>query len=171
MELYLLRHAPAGVRDARRYPSDAERPLTRKGRLKMVLGARGMRTLGLEFDLILSSPLVRARQTARVVRSVFRAPARVRIFRPLSPGVESEALVHALADLPAATRLLLVGHEPGLSQLAALLLAGKGSETSLVLKKGGLCRVDFEGGIAPGAGRLIFHLTPRVMRLLGRRPG
>jgi phosphohistidine phosphatase len=171
MELYLLRHAPAGVRDPRRYPSDPERPLTRKGKLKMVLAARGLRTLGLEFDLILTSPLVRARQTARIVRSVLRAPARVRLFRPLSPGVEPESVVHALADFPAAKRLILVGHEPGLSQLAGFLLAGKGSGVSLALKKGGLCGIDFEGGVSPGAGRLIFHLTPRVLRLLGSRSG
>ncbi len=167
MELYLLRHAPAEERDPRRYPSDEERPLSRDGRARMASAARGLKALGLEFDRILTSPLIRARQTAEIVAAVLRDPPHAELFPPLSPGVEASSLARSLVSLRAGKRLLLVGHEPGLSLFAAFLLSGEGAGAALVLKKGGLCRIDFEGGIVPGEGRLIFHLPPRILRLLG----
>ena len=72
MQVYLLRHAIAEPLDPERYPVDADRPLTGSGARRMARAARGLRSLGLRFDLVLTSPLVRARQTARLVVPLFR---------------------------------------------------------------------------------------------------
>ncbi len=167
MRIYLLRHAIAGPRDPQRYPVDSDRPLTREGRRKMARAARGMRRLELRFDLILTSPLVRTRQTARVVATSFRPRPPRRALRPLSPGGGAGGVLTALASIPADSSVLLVGHEPDLSRLAGAMIVEPRSDLSLEFKKGGLCRIDFEGAPRPGAGRLIFHFTPRVLRMLG----
>jgi len=170
MRVYLLRHAIAGERDPRKYPADSDRPLTREGRGKMARAARGMRALGLRFDLVLTSPLVRARQTARIVATSMSPRPPRRALRPLSPGSGSGGVFTALSTLPADSSVVLVGHEPDLSRLAGAMIVEPRSDLSLDFKKGGLCRIDFEGAPRPAAGRLILHLTPRILRMLaGRR--
>jgi phosphohistidine phosphatase len=169
MKVYLLRHAIAESRDPERYPVDADRPLTREGRRKMEQAARGMRAIGFRFDLVLTSPLVRARETARLVVPVFRPRPPLRALRPLSPGGGSGGVFAALGSLPAGASVLLVGHEPDLSRLAGAMIVDPRTDLALELKKGGLCRIDFEGTPRPGQGRLLLHLTPRVLRRLAPR--
>ena len=64
--------------------------------------------------------------------------------------------------------MLLVGHEPDLSRLAAALLLDDHGDLTMEFKKGGLCRIDFPGAPRAGAGRLVLHLSPRILRRLGR---
>src|SRR5689334_10005172 len=97
MEIYLLRHAVAAPRDARKYPRDAVRPLTEDGRQKMRKAARGMRSLGLKFDRILTSPLTRAKQTARIVAREMKPAPSPAIYRLLAPGV---AVRDVIAGIP-----------------------------------------------------------------------
>jgi phosphohistidine phosphatase len=167
VRLYLLRHAIAAERDPARWPDDRNRPLTREGAARMARAARGMRRLGLKFDLVLSSPLARTVETARIVSAGVRTRAETRLLKPLAPGGGSGGVLAALSGLPARSTVLLVGHEPDLSHLAAGLIMERRSEPPLEFKKGGLCRIDTEGSPAPGNGRLVFHLTPRVLRRLG----
>ncbi len=169
MNVYLLRHAIAESRDPERYPVDMDRPLTREGRRKMEQAARGMRAVGFRFDLVLTSPLVRARETARLVVSVFRPRPPLRALRPLSPGGGAGGVFAALGSLPAGASVLLVGHEPDLSRLAGAMIVDPRADLALELKKGGLCRIDFAGVPRPGHGRLIFHLTPKILRRLAPR--
>ena len=129
--------------------------------------AQGMGFLGLTWDLVLSSPLVRCRQTASIVVASSRPRPKLRLLASLAPGSAPADLIQHLARLPASTSVLLVGHEPGLSSLAGLLLAGPGTEPPLAFKKGGLCRIDFPGTPQAGAGLLIYLLTPRILRRLG----
>jgi phosphohistidine phosphatase len=129
--------------------------------------AAGMRALGLNFDLVLSSPLVRCRQTARIAIVKLRPRPTLRYLSCLAPGSSPAELIRHLAQLPPPSTVLLVGHEPGLSSFAGLLIAGPGSSRSFEFKKGGLCRIDFPAAPQPGTGHLIFHLTPRILRLLG----
>ncbi len=166
MRIYLLRHGVAAARDPRKYPRDIERPLTRDGRERLRRAARGMKALGLRFDLILTSPLARARQTARIVATEMKGPRAIRILRPLAPGGGLQDVVDGISREAGVESALLVGHEPGLSRLASGLLARTGVDLPLELKKGGLCRIDFDGDPLPGAGRLVFLLPPRVLRLL-----
>jgi phosphohistidine phosphatase len=167
MRLHLLRHAIAARRSPERWPDDRLRPLTREGALRMTSAARGMSRLGLRFDLILSSPLTRAIETARLVAAAVRPRADIRVLKPLSPGGGVGGVIGGLEGLPPQSDLLLVGHEPDLSLLAAGLLLTHRTELPIVFKKGGLCRIDTEGTPRPGNGRLVFHLTPRVLRRLG----
>lgn len=167
MRLHLLRHAIAAPRDTARWPDDRARPLTADGARRMRRAARGMRRLGLRFDLILSSPLVRALETARIVLDAGARRTDLRLLKPLAPGGGSGGVFAALEGLPPQSHLLLVGHEPDLGLLAASLVLDRRSEMPLLFKKGGLCRIDTEGVPRPGGGRLVFHLTPRILRRLG----
>jgi phosphohistidine phosphatase len=169
MQVYLLRHAIAETRDPERYPVDADRPLTREGRIRMARAARGIRALGLRFDLVLTSPLLRARQTARIVIPMFRPHPPLRALRPLSPGGGTGGVFAALETVPPDASVLLVGHEPDLSRLAGAMTLEPRGDMPLELKKGGLCRIDFEGSARPGRGRLAFLLTPKILRRLAQR--
>ena len=164
MRLFLLRHAVAAARDPRRYPKDLDRPLTREGSRKMAQAARGMKNLGLAFDLILTSPLARARETARIVASGLRPRAPIKPLAALSPGGDPAAVTAAASSLSEVRRLLLVGHEPDLSRLAGFLVLGKDIGFPHEFKKGGICRIDFQGEVRPGEGRLMYLLPPKVLR-------
>ena len=168
MQIYLLRHAIAEPRNSRLYPDDRDRPLSAKGGEEMRAGARGMAALDLDFDRVLTSPLLRARQTARIVARVLRPRPTLTLSPLLAPGASSAELLRELARFPAGNSLLLVGHEPDLSSFASLLLLGPGKELPLNFKKGGLGRIDFQGGARAQAGRLFYHLSPRILRGLGK---
>jgi len=164
LQLYLLRHGPAGSRDASLYPDDGERPLTRPGRARTERAARGMETAGFRFDLLLTSPLARARQTADIVAEVVSGCPRPRVHRPLAPGGPTEAILEGLPKGRQASRVLLVGHEPDLTRLAADLLLPGNPALSMTLRKGGLIRIDFDDHPSPGDGRLVLLLTPKILR-------
>jgi phosphohistidine phosphatase len=169
LRIYLLRHGIASLRDPRRFPDDSLRPLTTEGRRKLALAAKGMQTAGLEIDGVLTSPLLRARQTARIVAAAIKPPLPVRSLNELSPGTGVRQVIEALAKRQDSGGLLLVGHEPGLSNLASWMLQAAGGRFPLGFKKGGLCRIDCPSPPKPGEGRLVFHLPPRILRRLGRR--
>jgi phosphohistidine phosphatase len=169
LRIYLLRHGRATPRNSQALSDDTLRPLTREGKKKLILAVKGMKAAGLKVDRVLTSPLLRARQTARIVAASLTPPPALRPMRELSPDVGARELLERLSDSGDCDALLLVGHEPGLSKLAGRMLQGSGSDSPLELKKGGLCRIDFAGLPKAGAGRLIFHLPPRLLRRLGRR--
>jgi len=166
MQLYILRHGVAGRRDPRKYPRDERRPLTADGRTRMHRAARGMKALGLNFHVILTSPLTRCRQTARIVaRALDHAPDPV-VVEALAPGGAMKELLAAIPAVKESESVLLVGHEPDLSSLAARLLVPARVDLDVELKKGALCRIDFQGPPRPGAGRLVQLLSPRALRLM-----
>jgi len=160
MELYLLRHgiaadvAPDGG-------GDAARPLTSEGIAKMQESARGLRQLGVELDALLTSPLVRARETAEIVGQALEVEPR--LADALKPGCNLDRLRGLLAEERGAERLMIVGHEPDFSELVATLCGGG----QVRFKKGGLARVDLHL-VEAGAATLAWLLTPRVLRKLGR---
>lgn len=166
MKLYLLRHGPAAPRDPHKYPRDVARPLTPAGRKRLRNAVIGMKALGLRFDHVLTSPLTRARQTARIVVVEMNLSPGSKVLRALAPGGTSQEVLDGIAHARAENNLLLVGHEPGLSRLAADLISRSGANIALELKKGGLCLVEFDDEVRPGAGRLVFLMPPKVLRLL-----
>ena len=169
MRLYLLRHAPAAERDAARWPDDRERPLTARGRARMREAALGVAAIGVSPAAILSSPLARALQTARLLARALSPSPPITFHPELEPASPPARALSLLAD-PRGDEIVLVGHEPHLSTLAAFLIGGR-EPSAFDLRKGGLCRIDFEGDPAPGSGRLIHLLTPRLLRRLGRAGG
>jgi len=166
MNLYLLRHGLAVEQGTPGYSKDAERPLLPKGERKIWRIAEAMEALELKFDLILSSPYVRARQTAEIVAEAFNARKRIRFSDSLTPGGNLNELINQLKQVsPAPKSVLLVGHEPFLSQLISLLVSGE-QEARITMKKGGLCRLEAES-LEPGrCATLIWLLTPKQMALM-----
>jgi phosphohistidine phosphatase len=162
--LYLVRHGIAAERgDA--WPDDALRPLTHQGITRMRRGARGLRALGVSFDLVLTSPLVRAADTAAILAKAFDPRPDVRTTAALAPGGAPTRLTDVLGAHPKAMSIALVGHEPGLGELAAWLI---GAHEPLVFKKGGVCRIDTAAWPPDRRGRLVWLATPRMLRALDR---
>ena len=167
MELYIMRHAIAALRESWE-GADADRPLTGRGRARMRQNARGLRRLRVKFDVIVSSPLVRALQTAEVVAGEMGYRSPVEICPALAPGLRPEAVFQFLASYPDAERLLLVGHEPDLGNLALTLIGGAQADR-FPMRKGGVCRIDVDSMPPNGPGDLVWALTPGIMRALVRR--
>jgi phosphohistidine phosphatase len=163
-ELYIMRHGPAGERGPE-YPDDSARPLTPAGKKKMADIARGLKRMDLALDWIVTSPLVRAVQTAEIVAALLGSKCPMDPCDDLSPGGSFQGLSVFLARHPERKRVLVVGHEPDLSQLAAGMI-GAGRQAQLSFKKGGCCRIDLEGPAAKSAGLLVWWLTPRLLRAM-----
>ena len=160
MDLYILRHAIAVNREDPSCPRDSERPLTAKGAAKLRKVVRGMKALGLSFDLILTSPYVRARQTAELVADDLGAATKVERTPHLAPDGNPRALMDLIGSRPhEGEGILVVGHEPYLGQLISVLASGD-ERTAITMKKAGLCRLAIQ---APRCGRcasLEWLLTP-----------
>ena len=161
-ELYLIRHGVAEEQgDA--WPDDTKRPLTEEGMNRLRKGARGLAALGVSFDVVLTSPLVRTKQTADIVAGAFDPRPSIVTVDALAPGGSAQAVI---ADLEKQSRrkcIALVGHEPGIGELAARLA---GSRHPFEFKKGAVCRIDVEALPAAGPGTLRWFLTPRILRAI-----
>jgi phosphohistidine phosphatase len=163
MDLYILRHAIAVQRGTSGNASDSDRSLTPAGKKKMRCIARGMKALGLEFDLILSSPLRRARQTAEIVAREFKVEKKLEFTPHLEVGGDPERLVRDLADRHGPLKsILLVGHEPQLSCLISVLVFGSDA-ADVVMKKGGLCKLTADSLCYGRCAMLKWLLTPGQM--------
>jgi phosphohistidine phosphatase len=163
-ELYLIRHAIAEERgDA--WPDDSKRPLTERGISRMRKSARGLESIGVTFDVLLTSPLTRTKQTAEVVASVFDPRPPIVAVDSLAPGASAQSVLADIEKQGKRTKLGLVGHEPGIGELAAKLV---GLRRPLEFKKGAVCRIDIETLSTSGSGSLLWFATPRMLRGLGR---
>jgi phosphohistidine phosphatase len=160
MEIYILRHAIAAARGTPGYKKDSDRPLTKEGEEKMHQIAEAMLGMGLKFDLILSSPHVRAEQTAKIVADTF--DQEVSITKNLVPDGNALQLI-AEINQAKSERVLLVGHEPDLSRLISVLLTG-GTDSSIEMKKGGLCKLTSEKLNFGKTATLNWLLTPKQLR-------
>ena len=141
MNLYMIRHAIAVDESTSDYASDSERPLTDKGRKRMRQIAKALRHLGVEFDLILSSPYVRARETAEILADVFKMKDKIVFSDHLIPEGNPELLIGEINEKHSADSLAIVGHEPHLSSLIGLLTADT-AKIEITLKKGGVCHLS-----------------------------
>jgi phosphohistidine phosphatase len=167
VNLYLLRHGIAVDPGAPGYENDSERPLLPKGERRLRSAAAAMEKLELSFDLILSSPLTRARQTAEIVAVELKLRKRLELSDDLAPGGSFKALVQKLNGFePAPENVLLVGHEPGLSRLISLLVSGGADAAAIEMKKGGLCKLE-AGELRHGrCAQIAWLLTPSQMELM-----
>jgi phosphohistidine phosphatase len=168
MNLYLMRHGVAVAADDPDMTHNSERPLTSKGVKRMRRAARGLRLLKIPFDGILTSPVMRARQTAEIVAAALGMEAQLEEISGLAPESTVEHLLFGLTRYQDREHLLLVGHEPLLSRTIVSLLCGsaeKGFE--IPVRKGSLCRIELNGISPPGTGILHWFLTPKQLRLLG----
>jgi phosphohistidine phosphatase len=161
-ELYLIRHGLAEER-GEAWPDDAKRPLTEQGMSRLRRSARALARLGTVVDVVLTSPLVRARQTAEIMAAGFSPHPAVINVDALAPGGAPPALAAELEKHGRRHRVLIVGHEPALGELAAWLT---GARNPLEFKKGGICRIDVNGATLRGGGALRWMMTPKILRAL-----
>lgn len=165
MNLYLMRHGIAVSRDAQGIHSDRERALTQKGSKRMRKAAKGLSALAIPFDRILTSPLKRSRQTAELVAEVLNIKERLEESQELAPDRSVQDLLSSLTSYRGQKHLLLVGHEPLLSETVSFLLL-RGKDVRIQLKKGGLCHIEVDDIPAKKAALLHWILTPKQLRLL-----
>ena len=166
MNLVLLRHGVAVERAEFDYAGDAARPLTAKGKKQLRHVAAAMAAMELNFDLILSSPLVRARATAEIVAADLKLRKRLVFADELKPGGDAKKLVQKIAGLKKVPgSVLLVGHEPDFSELISLLVTGNHGG-GFALKKGGLAKLEIQKLRAGKCATLAWLLTPAQMKLI-----
>lgn len=158
MELYIVRHGIA--EDVASDGTDASRALTEEGRKKMKEAAAGFVRLGRPPARIFSSPLVRARQTAEILAHALKSS--VEEMTELAPGHSPAQVCDRLQQLKTVDRVMVVGHEPNCSELAAYLLSARGN-VRIEFKKGAVCAIETRSAEA-GSGTLITHLSPAAMR-------
>jgi phosphohistidine phosphatase len=161
--LYLVRHAMAADHgDA--WPDDTLRPLTPAGVARMRAAVAGLRALGVDFDVVFTSPLIRAYQTAEVIVAGLKPAPPVIETPALAPGHAPTELAGVLNAEPARSSFALVGHEPGLGELGSWLI---GARTPMPFKKGGVCCVECSGRVRAGGGALQWLALPKMLRAMG----
>jgi phosphohistidine phosphatase len=159
MELYFLRHGLAGER-SEWIGHDEDRPLTAAGKAQTAREAAGLSRLGLIPDLILTSPLVRAKQTAEILARALGIPERVGIDEQLSPGFGRKELRQIVSENSGRDKLMLVGHEPDFSKIVGRLIGN----AQVVMKKGGLAVVELTD-LESLEGRLLCVATPKMLEV------
>lgn len=155
-QLWLLRHAEAEPHGTR---ADAERRLTERGERQARAAGLALAGIGAEFDGVLVSPKVRARQTAELAGEQWEAGLRdlLRIHEPLAGGFDAAAALDAFAEAGGARRLLLVGHEPDFTGVIGALTGAAAD-----LKKGGLAGLRLDGARA----ELMLLMRPSELALI-----
>ena len=166
MLLLVVRHAIAEdpAEYARHHRDDTGRPLTPEGRKKMQQAADGLRSLVPELDLLATSPLTRAIQTADILAAAYDGLEPVQV-PALSPGEPVATLATWLEQERRHQTVAVVGHEPGLSQTVSWFLAG-GKRSFIEIKKGSACLLEFADDIGAGTALLHWALTPSQLREL-----
>jgi phosphohistidine phosphatase len=157
MRIYFLRHGKAENR-AEWQGDDASRPLTADGEEAIRREAQTMHTVGLALDVIVTSPLARARRTAEIVADELGLGGRLVDDDRLGEGFDVRRLEQLVAAYAPSDAMMLVGHEPDFSETIAELVGGG----DVVMKKGGLARVD-AAAPAAGGGQLVWLLTPSLL--------
>lgn len=147
---------------------EADRPLTDKGKRRVRRAAAGLRRLDVRPTHVLTSSLIRAVETARLLHTAFAVRSPLQLVSELLPDVPSERVADLLQDLPPDSCVICVGHEPQLGMAASLLLSGRPS-TAFPLKKAGACLIEMSFPAKPGRGRLLWWLTPSQLRTIGKR--
>ena len=163
-DLYLVRHAIAAERGDD-WPDDTKRPLTDTGIARFKEAVEGLAWLDVEIDEIFTSPLVRTKQTATLLADGLGNKTSVKTLDALAPGHTPRQVMNDLSRAAKRHRIALVGHEPGLGELAAHLL---GCARTLPFKKGGVCYITIQGLTSRRPGELVWFLPPKVLRRLPR---
>lgn len=158
MNIYILRHASAGTR--RDNPIvDVKRPLDKEGKQQCILVGSYLNALNVQFDLIVSSPLKRALQTASLVGTEVGYDAKIQVSEALSPEATINAFQQLAASLMHYENVLIVGHNPNLPQFLGSLIVSPG-RANVRLRKGAIARVD----CTRRPGILSWLVDPRILR-------
>jgi phosphohistidine phosphatase len=177
MDLFILRHGEAGKRLAVGN-RDSKRPLTITGSKEIADIAKSLKNLNIKFDLIITSPLKRANQTAMIVAKTFTMENKVEDWNELRPeGKRSDLYQKVSSRFKQGSSILMVGHEPFLSELISdLICTGNGEAKNdkvivsrhIVLKKAGLARIKIASFAPKMQGELRWLLTPRHLKKISK---
>jgi len=162
MKLYIVRHAIAVDRGTPGI-KDEDRALTEEGGDKMRQASAGLRGLGYIPELLLTSPLLRARQTADILLEELGKGIDFDITPALSPSATRQELYRVIGLHSKRNSLMLVGHQPSLGEIAGEIVFGS-SEHFIELKKGGVCAIELERVRGTPKGSMVALLTPSILR-------
>jgi len=167
MNILVIRHAIAEDREEfkRTGQPDDLRPLTKEGRQKMKAAARGLKQVVKNIDVLATSPLVRAVQTADIVTAAYGGLKAVEVDQ-LKPDEPPQSLLKWLQKCKGDSTIAVVGHEPHLGMFVSWLLTGL-QNSFFELKKGGACLLELDESMRPGRARLLWSLPPAQLRALG----
>lgn len=165
MKLYLIRHSNAVEMGEGDYTDDSQRPLTEQGCEKMAHIASALNSLGIKPDLIVSSPYVRARQTAEILAKGLSYKMELQFNEALVPMGEADTIIGEINEKYLVDELVLVGHEPSMSMLIGMLTAGN-PEMAITMKKGGVCCLLTDDLRVQRNASLEWLLTPKILSAL-----
>jgi phosphohistidine phosphatase len=163
VNLYILRHASAGVRRANPV-IDVKRPLDKDGKQQCVLIGNLLNALNVQFDLIVSSPLKRAVQTAAFVGNEVAYDTKIRLSTALAPTATFAEFRALLNELNGSENVLVVGHNPNLTTFLGALISPPGRPATIRLRKGAIARLD----AARNPATLQWLIDSRIVRSLGK---
>jgi phosphohistidine phosphatase len=161
MLLLLVRHANAGARDPAQWPDDRDRPLTEKGRQVQGDVSRFLRKRDLSPTLVLTSPWIRAEQTAGILVEGARVGRPPVPCEPLADDPDLIRLQDSVGDQPPGAIVAMVGHSPWIEELASILLGGTSTSIRMDFPKSGVMGIELDR-LEPGAGELRFFLRPKM---------
>ncbi len=167
MNVYVLRHGVADERDFRKYPDDDLRPLIPEGVDKLRRQTKGLKELGLSVDLVISSPLVRAVQTAEIAMEGLGITNELAYSESLVPEAHPYLLMEELGNkYSTQDKVMVVGHEPHMSSFVSMVVSGDPSGL-IRLKKGALCKLKIPRLDGVRSGWLEWLMTPDQMIKIG----
>ena len=163
MDLFILRHGEAGQRvSAGR--GDFQRSLTAAGQKEVSDIATSLKDLGIKLDIVISSPLKRTHQTASIVAKTFKIEKKMQDWAELSPEGNRLDLYNKLLQLKQQSSVLVVGHEPYLSEMISEMIFEGNNGGRIDLKKTGLARIRIVSSTPKFQGELRWLLTPKLLR-------
>lgn len=163
MDLFILRHGEAGQRvSAGR--GDFQRSLTTAGQNEVSDIAKSLKELGTKFDVVITSPLKRAHQTAAIVAKTLKIEKKMQDWAELSPEGNRLDLYNKLSQLKQQSSVLVVGHEPYLSKMVSEIIFDGNNGGRIDLKKTGLARIRIISSTPKFQGELRWLLTPKLLR-------
>ena len=168
MKVYLMRHGDAVPLGSPGFSKDPERPLTLEGRKKLQAICEGLKVLDPDWELIFTSPYLRAKETAQIVARHFEMENLIEESFYLTPRHRAEEIITMLGKHPSAKSVLLVGHEPAMSEHLSTFVFGQ-PRGAIEFKKGGLALVEFSDKPEQGMGSLSWLMTPGQMMRLGKK--
>ena len=165
MNLFILRHGEAG-RSSATSRDDSKRALTVEGEKEIKDISKGIKGLGIEFDYIFTSPLLRAKQTAELVSKIVVPKNKIKDLDELKPEGNKLQLYNKLSNLKQDSSVLIVGHEPYLSELIGEAISSVGCRIDL--KKAGLARIRVINNLPKLKGELRWLFTPKHLKRMGQ---
>jgi phosphohistidine phosphatase len=163
LDLFILRHGYAGNRLSDPI-KDTKRQLTVSGKKEIVEIAKSLKKLGVKFNIIYSSPLARAFQTAKIIAEENKFTKQIEQSEELKPSGSKGFLYNKLSKLNIDSVILIVGHEPYLSSMINDIISNNKYSNNIILKKAGLSRIKITSTVPTLKGELIWLLTPRILK-------